>query len=56
MEHRHLQRWTKRWAQGCEKCMLGPAWLLLSKTGPPSSPSTVSELFLNHESCPVKCI
>ena len=30
-----VQRWTKRWALGCEKFLPGPAWLLLSKTGPP---------------------
>ena len=34
-----LQRWTKtkRWALGCEKYPPGPAWLLLSETGPPFS-------------------
>ena len=30
-----VQGFTKRWALGCEKCLPGPAWLLLSKTGPP---------------------
>ena len=35
----HLQGSTKRWALGCVKFLAGPAWLLLSKTGPPFSPS-----------------
>ena len=29
-----IQRWTKRWALGCEEFPPDPAWLLLSKTGP----------------------
>ena len=29
---------AKRWALGCEKILPCPAWLLLSKTGPPFSP------------------
>ena len=33
------QRWAKRRALGCEKFLPGPAWLLLSNTGPPFSPS-----------------
>ena len=36
---RFLRGFTKRWALGCEKFLLGPAWLLLSKTGPPFSAS-----------------
>ena len=35
----HIQRWTKRWALGCEKFLPGPAWLLLSRPCPPFSPS-----------------
>ena len=34
-----VQRCTKRWALGCKKFLPGPAWLLLSKTGPPFGPS-----------------
>ena len=34
-----IQGFTKRWALGCEKFLPGPAWLLLSKTGPPFSAS-----------------
>ena len=34
-----VQRWAKRWALGCEKFLLCPAWLLLSKTCPSLSPS-----------------
>ena len=34
-----VQRWAKRWAQGCKKFLTGPAWLLLSRTGPPFSTS-----------------
>ena len=29
-----VQRFTIRWALGCEKFLPSPAWLLLSKTGP----------------------
>ena len=35
----NVQSWTKRRAQGCKKFLPGPSWLLLSKTGPPLSPS-----------------
>ena len=35
----NLQRWAKRRALGCEKFQPGSDWLLLSKTGPPFSPS-----------------
>ena len=35
----NVQSWTKRRAQGCKKFPPGPSWLLLSKTGPPLSPS-----------------
>ena len=34
-----VQRWTIRRALGCEKFPTSLAWLLLSKTGPPFSPS-----------------
>ena len=34
-----VQRWTKRWALGCEKFQPDPDWLLLSKTGPSFSQS-----------------
>ena len=37
--YRILHGFTKRWAQGCVKFLPGPAWLLLSKTGPPFSAS-----------------
>ena len=30
----YVQRFAKRWALGCETFLPGPAWLLLSKTGP----------------------
>ena len=33
------RRFTSRWALGCEKFVHGPAWLLLSKTGPTFSAS-----------------
>ena len=38
-DHVVVQRWTKRRALGWEKFLPGPAWLLLSETGPPFSPS-----------------
>ena len=34
----NIQGSAKRWALGCENFLPGPAWLLLSKTGPPFSP------------------
>ena len=34
-----VQSFTKRWALGCVKFLPGPAWLVLSKTGPPFSAS-----------------
>ena len=36
---RTVQGFTKRWALGCEKFLPCPAWLMLSETGPPFSPS-----------------
>ena len=33
-----VQKWAKRRALGCEKSLPGPAWLFLSKTGPPFRP------------------
>ena len=36
---KYRDRRTKRWALGCEKFLLDPAWLLLNKTGPPFSRS-----------------
>ena len=43
----YTQRWTIVWALGCEKFLPGPAWLLLSETGPPLSASMYifSEMF-----------
>ena len=35
----YIQGTTKRRALGCENFLPGPAWLLLSKTGPPFSGS-----------------
>ena len=35
---RSVQRWAQRWALGCRTFLPGPAWLMLSKTGPPFSP------------------
>ena len=34
-----VRGFTKRWALGCVKFIPDPAWLLLSKTGPPFSAS-----------------
>ena len=34
-----IQKWAKKRTLGCEKFQPGPAWLLLSKTSPPFSPS-----------------
>ena len=34
----NIQGSAKRWALGCENFLPCPAWLLLSKTGPPFSP------------------
>ena len=46
-----LQRWTKRLALGCEKFLPGLAWLFLSKTGPPFSPSLLRAIlkWLPHQ-------
>ena len=44
-----LQRWTKRWTLGCEKFLPGPAGLLLSKTGPPFSPSLYSVVYKQRQ-------
>ena len=35
----YFERWTLRRTLGCENFLPGPAWLLLSKTCPPFSPS-----------------
>ena len=31
----YIQSWAKNVSLGCENFLPGPAWLLLSKTGPP---------------------
>ena len=46
-----IQRWAKRWALGCEIFLPGPAWLLLSKSGPPFSLSLYVDN--DHHSRPV---
>ena len=38
-ESETVQRWAKKWSLGCGNFLPGPAWLLLSKTGPLFSPS-----------------
>ena len=37
-QREQIQKWTKRWALGCDNFLSGCAWLLLSKTGPLFSP------------------
>ena len=36
---KYKQRLAKKWSLGCENILPGPAWLLLSKTGPLFGPS-----------------
>ena len=47
--HLLVQRWNLMWTLGCEKILPGAAWLLLSKTGPPFSPSLgLQDAFHRH--------
>ena len=34
-----VQSWAKKWSLGCVNFLIGPAWLLLSKTGSLFSPA-----------------
>ena len=35
----YVRSWAKKWSLGCGNFLPGPAWLLLSKTGPRFGPS-----------------
>ena len=43
-----IRSWVKKWSLGCESFLTGPAWLLLSKTGPFVSKSLYFGEYISH--------